>query len=149
MEQLQAKQILQSRVVIAVAGKYTVKCTSANPFIREDGTAVTIVNFNAMTPFQASKAKEAYRSGDFDAAVGKGTSLSTSQLSGQYVPSKGEIIDIEVSDYHSEKVDADILVVSSIVPRKATKAAAFNLDDLDAPAEPATVAEADLVDSSN
>lgn len=127
MDKLQASQILKSRVLIPSAGKYTVKATSVNPFIREDGTATTIVNFNATTAYQLGVAKEAFLAGDYEAAVGKGTSMSTSQLSGQYVPSKGEIVDIEVSD-HVNNEGIEILVVSSIVPRKAVKAANLNVD---------------------
>ena len=130
MERTQAIQILKSRVLIPSAGKYTVKATSVNPFMREDGTMVTIVNFNALTPYQADLAKKAFIAGDYEAAVGKGTSLSTSQLNGQYVPSKGEIVDIEVSEIYSENVGANILVVTSIVPRKAVQAKAFSFEEL-------------------
>ena len=130
MERTQAIQILKSRLLIPAAGKYTVKATSVNPFMREDGTMVTIVNFNALTPYQADLAKKAFIAGDYEAAVGKGTSLSTSQLNGQYVPSKGEIVDIEVSEIYSENVGANILVVTSIVPRKAVQAKAFSFEEL-------------------
>lgn len=130
MERTQAIQILKSRVLIPSAGKYTVKTTSVNPFMREDGTMVTIVNFNALTPYQADLAKKAFIAGDYESAVGKGTSLSTSQLNGQYVPVKGEIVDIEVSEIYSENVGANILVVTSIVPRKAVQAKAFSFEEL-------------------
>jgi len=139
MDKLQAQQILKSRLLIPGAGKYTVKCTTTNVFIREDGTQVTIVNFNALTAYQADLAKKAFIAGDYEAATGKGTSLSTSQLPGQYVPSKGEIVDIEVSEMYSENAQANILVVSSIVARKAVAAKAFSFDELEEPvaAEPA------------
>lgn len=139
MEKQTAIQILKSRVLIPSAGKYTVKCTTTNPFMREDGTMVNIVNFNALTPYQADLAKKAFQAGDYEGATGKGTSLSTSQLNGQYVPSKGEIVDIEVGEIYSENAEANILVVTSIVPRKAVVAKAFSFDELEEPvqAEPA------------
>ena len=130
MEKQTAIQILKSRVLIPSAGKYTVKATSVNPHMREDGTMVTIVNFNAVTPYQADLAKKAFAAGDYDAAIGKGTSMSTSQLNGQYVPSKGEIVDIEVGEIYSENAEANILVVTSIVPRKAVVAKAFSFDEM-------------------
>lgn len=130
MEKQQAIQILKSRVLIPSTGKYTVKATSVNPFMREDGTMVTIINFNALTPYQADLAKKAFVAGDYDAAIGKGTSLSTSQLNGQYVPSKGEIVDIEVGEIYSENAESNILVVTSIVPRKAVVAKAFSFEEL-------------------
>lgn len=130
MEKQQAIQILKSRVLIPSAGKYTVKATSVNPLMREDGTMVTIVNFNALTPYQADLARKAFASGDYDGAIGKGTSMSTSQLNGQFVPSKGEIVDIEVGEVYSEKAEANILVVTSIVPRKAVVAKAFSFEEL-------------------
>lgn len=141
MEKATALSILQTRVLIPSVGKFTVKATSVNPIIRENGTQVTIVNFNAMTAYGADLAKKAFKAGDYEASVGKGTSLSASQLNGMFVPSKGEIVDIEVSE-HVNKEGVTILVVSSIVPRKAIVAKAFSFD-LDEEGEPEVVAEAE------
>ncbi len=127
MERLTAKQILESRVLIHSAGKYTCKVTSVNPYTDpETGNSRTIVNFNAMTPYNASQATKAFKEGDYEASVGKGTSMSASQLNGQYIPSKGEIVDIEVVDYVT-KDGENTIVVNTIVPRKAVAAKAFSL----------------------
>ena len=127
MEKLTAKQILQSRVLISSAGKYTVKVTSVNPYTDpETGNSRTIINFNAMTPYNAGQATKAFKEGDYEASVGKGTSMSASQLQGQYIPSKGEIVDIEVVDYTTKDGD-NTFVVDTIVPRKAIAAKAFSL----------------------
>lgn len=120
-----ALQILNSRTVAPAAGKYTVKATNVVPYIRPDGTQVSIVNFNIMTPYHASEATKAFKEGDYEKSVAN-TTMTASQLSGMYVPVKGEIVDIEVSDY-TTKDGHETLVVSSIVPRKAVKAVAFSL----------------------
>lgn len=133
MDKKSAHQILTSRTVIHDSGKYTVKVTSVNPF--EDKH---IVNFNLMTGYQANLAKEAFMAGNYEQSTGKGTSLSASQLPGMYVPSKGEIVDVEVG-WITNKEDVDILVVTSIVARKAVKAQAFSLE-LEAVEEPEVVA---------
>ena len=120
-----ALNILNSRSLITEAGKYRVKVTSASPFTREDGTQTTIVNFAAMTQFHAQKAIKAYKEGNYEDAV-NGTSITASQLNGQYVPSKGETVDIMVEDFVN-KDNINILVVSSIIPIKAVTAKKFSL----------------------
>lgn len=136
MDKQTAMQILQSRVVINQEGKYTVKVTSTNVYTDPDtGVTRTIVNFNAMTPYNASVALKAFQEGDYDAATGKGTSMSASQLKGQFVPSKGETVDVEVVDYITKDGEATF-VVSSIIARQAKKAQAFSLEAI-AQEEPA------------
>lgn len=132
MDKQTAKSILQSRSVISTTGKFTVKVTSVtNGYIRtnKDGSTsvVDIVNFAAMTNYQAQQALEAYKAGNYAEATR--SSLSTSRLSGQYVPVKGEIVDIEVSSRYSDTAEADILVVDAIIQRQAVAAAKFSLDD--------------------
>jgi len=126
----QAKQILESRVVISRPGKFTAKVTNVtygHNRTNKDGstTVVDIVNFAAMTAYQSQQAVAKFKEGDYDGAASN--SLSTSVLNGQYSPAKGEIVDIEVSEMYSENVDANILVVSSIVPRRAEQASTFKL----------------------
>ena len=124
-----ALNILQSRSVVSEPGKYTVKVTSVNPFTRdnEDGsqTNTHIVNFNCMTQFQASQATKAFKEADYESAINS-TSMTASQLSGQYVPSKGETVDIEVRT-HLNKDGVEILVVDSIIARKAVTSKKFSL----------------------
>jgi len=127
MDQSSAKQILQSRAVISTPGKFTVKVTSVtHNHMRDNGQLVNIVNFAAMTAFQAQQAKEAYKAGDFEAATRR--ALSSSVLDRQYTPVKGETVDIEVEEIYSDNAEANILVVASIIPRQATKASKFSLD---------------------
>lgn len=130
MDQLSAKQILQSRAVISTVGKFTVRVTNVtHGHIRENGQVVNIVNFAAMTAFQAQAALAAYKAGNYEEATQK--SLSTSQLSGQYTPTKGEIVDIEVAEHFSDNVGENILVVSAIIKRQAEQAHKFSLDDVE------------------
>lgn len=152
MDKKQAKQILTSRKLVATTGKFTVKCTNTNPFRREnkDGsfTDVTIVNFAAMTPYQLEQAQELFKEGKFQEATN--TNLSASQLPGQYIPAKGEIVDVEM-DTIENKEGVSILVVGTIVPRKAEEARRISADafsDEESEEEEtvdATKAEAELV----
>lgn len=128
-----ALSILQSRSVITEAGKYTVKCTNTTPYTRGGGQQTTIVNFAAMTNYHADLAKKAFKAGDYDEAINS-TSITASQLQGQYVPSKGETVDIEVGEHVNKNGDT-ILVVTSIVARKAVQAKKFSmvLDEVEEP----------------
>lgn len=139
LDKKSAVQILNSRAVIAAPGKYTVKVTSTTPFIRE-GVATTIVNFAAMTAYQLSKAQEHFAAGEYDEACN--LNMSASQLQGRYVPSKGEVVDVEVTEI-TNKEDINILVVDSIVPRQATVAARakFSFDEEEGNANSVSVAD--------
>lgn len=141
-----AVQILNSRKLISKEGKFTVKVTSAAPFLREnnDGskTPVTIVNFAAMTQYQLSQAQELFKTGDYQGATN--LNMSASQLSGQFVPLKGEIVDVEVGTIQN-KEGINILVVTSIVARQAEKAGTISFSLEEDAVETATKAEAVLV----
>ena len=128
LDKKSAVQILNSRKLITKVGKVTLRATSVSPFQREDGTLVMIVNFNAMTAYQLAKAKELFAEGDFDGACN--LNMSASQLQGRYVPSKGETVDVEISEI-TNKDGVDILVVDSIIPRVAETAPSvkFSFDD--------------------
>lgn len=141
-----AVQILNSRKLIAKEGKFTVKVTSAAPFLREnkDGstTPVTIVNFAAMTPYQLGEAKKLFAAGDYQGATN--LNMSASQLSGQFVPLKGEIVDVEVGTINN-KDGVAILVVTSIIARQAEKAGSISFSLEEEGEEAAIKAEAALV----
>lgn len=139
LDKKSAVQILNSRSLIHSAGKFTVKATSVSPFQREDGTLVQIVNFNAMTAYQLGQSKEAFAEGDYDSACN--FNMSASQLQGRYVPAKGETVDIEVVDFIN-KDGVSILVVDSIIPRKATAATRINFS-LDEEEEEVTATKGD------
>lgn len=143
MDKKSAVQILNSRKLVNKVGKFTLKVTSTNPFLRPDGTAVTIVNFAAMTAYQLGKAKELFAAGEYQEATN--LNLSASQLSGRYVPAKGEIVDVEITEIEN-KEGINILVVDTIVPRQAERATAisFSMDDEEEVVE-ATATEEALV----
>lgn len=126
-----ALNILNSRSLISEAGKYTAKCTSVNPYTRDSGQQTYIVNFNCMTNYHANIAKKAFKAGDYDEAINN-TSLTASQLEGMYVPVKGETVDIEVGEFVN-KDGQTMLVVNSIIARKAVQAKKFSMsfDDED------------------
>lgn len=134
MDKQSAVQILNSRKLIGTEGKFTLKVTSASPFSREnkDGSTsqVMIVNFAAMTSYQEGEARKLFKAGDYQGATN--LNMSVSQLPGQYVPSKGEIVDVEVGTINN-KDGVAILVITSIIPRKAQSASAvkFSLDEED------------------
>lgn len=123
MDRKSAAQILNSRKLITKIGKVTLKCTNTTPFVREDGTPTTIVNLNGMTAYQLNKAKELFEAGEYQEATNLG--MSASQLSGRFVPSKGEIVDVEITEIPN-KDGVAILVVESIVPRQAEVAPSIN-----------------------
>lgn len=129
-----AQKIIQSRLFIPATGKYTVKVTSVNNIVRESGQAVTIVNFACASAYNVSVSKLAWKAGDFEGAIGKGTSMSASLLDRQYIPNKGETVDIEVGE-HITKEGEVALVVTSIVARKAVQAKAIDLSNWDDDAE--------------
>jgi len=124
MDRKSAAAILNSRKLVNKVGKFTLKVTSAQPFLRtnkdQSTTAVTIVNFAGMTTYQVQKATELFKAGKYQEATN--LNLSASQLQGQYVPSKGEIVDVEI-DTIKNNDGIDILVVGTIVARQAEAAA--------------------------
>lgn len=143
MDRKSASQILNSRKLVSKVGKVTLRVTSVSPFQREDGTMTTIVNFNGMTPYQLEKAKEHFSAGEYDEAIN--LNISASQLSGRFVPSKGEIVDVEIAMIEN-KDGVNILVVDTIVPRQAEVApsiSGFTADDEE------IVDEENLVPNSN
>jgi len=139
MDRKSAAAILNSRKLVNKVGKFTLKVTSAQPFLRtnNDGsiTPVTIVNFAGMTSYQLQQATELFKAGKYQEATN--LNLSASQLQGQYVPSKGEIVDVEI-DTIKNKEGIDILVVGTIVARQAENAAkisGFDAEEVEATAE--------------
>lgn len=147
MDKSNAKQILESRSVISKTGKFTLRVTNVtygHQRLNKDGstTTVDIVNFNAMTAFQAQQAVEAFKQGEYEEATRR--SLSTSLLNGMYVPTKGEIVDVEIEEIYSDKAEANILVVQSVIKRQAESTSKFSLDALEEEVE-APAKEAKLV----
>jgi len=122
--------ILKSKSVISQAGKYTVKCTNVNAYV--NGQTIAIANFNAMNAYQFGEAKDLLREGKLDDATNQGLSLSI--RGNDYMPAKGEIVDIEVSEV-TLKSGETALLATSLVARQAKTAvkADWSEFEIDAP----------------
>lgn len=144
MKKESAIQILNSRKLISTVGKFTIKVASvSNPIYNEDKQVTTnIVNFAAMTPFQVEKANELFKEANSLAKQGDlvgaeelyqkatNSTITMSVLEGRYLPTKGEIVDVEIG-HHINKEGEKILIVEAIVPRKAAVASTikFNFEE--------------------
>lgn len=118
-----AMEYINSRKQITSAGKYRVKVTTCNelstPIDRGNGNIQThIANFNAMTNYQLQQALAVFQSleeGD-DHQEATNFALSSSIRYGKdYLPVKGETVDILVSEVEN-KDGINILVVNGIYP---------------------------------
>lgn len=111
--------ILNSRLPITRAGKFTVKVTNCGDYhkaLGNGGSVVAIANFNAMSAYQMEQAKALLGEGKNAEALNNNMSLSIRDT--DYRPSKGEIVDIEVG-YITTKAGEQALMVTSLTPRKA------------------------------
>lgn len=132
MEKLRAKSIIKSRRMINTPGKYRVKVTACTPYHKDlanDQKQVAIINVNAMTGHHVSTAKALFSQGEYQQAVNQ--NLSASVRESDYLPSKGEIIDIVV-DHITTNNNVEGLFITSYSPVKAeTNLASVNVDDWD------------------
>lgn len=129
MERDNAINILKSRKVISGPGKYSVKITSATPYHRSIETGpdqVAIVNFNTMTPYHKETAATLFAQGDYQEAVNQ--NLTTSIREGDYMPTKGEIVDIVVEEITTNNGVKGLFVTGPCVPKKAEAPAAFDIE---------------------
>lgn len=112
-----AKGILESRSVISEANKYRVTVKSVQPHlvVRGNTTVVAIANFNAMNTYQAENSRKLFAEGDYDGACKKTLSLGIRDK--DYMPSKGEIVDIIVEEVDTKEGLA--LLVTSMSPVRA------------------------------
>ncbi len=133
----QAIQILNSRKLIpAIDGYYAVKVTSVTPFEER-----FIANFNAMTDYHFSEAKRLLLEGEIDEAVNQ--NLSVSLRATDYIPSKGEILEVYVSEITTKNgVTGRFVTAIKEVKAKATSKVSFSLEDIKTPAEAVTKATA-------
>lgn len=134
MEKSTAKQIIASRSLIAKEGKYRVKVTNVTPYHRDLGNGiaqVAIANFNAMSNYHLEAAKTLFGQGDYQEACNQNLSMSIRK--NDYQPTKGEIVDIVVSEI-TTKNDVTGLFVISMSPVAASTAAKIDMgafDELD------------------
>jgi hypothetical protein len=107
----QAVQIIQSREQINEPCKRRVRVTGTTPFIREDGTAVTIVNLAAMTSYHVAQAKAFLKEGKLQEATNQ--NLTSSPRQGRdFTPTKGQIVDIIVGYVETKSGEQALLVTN-------------------------------------
>ena len=126
MEKQDALNILASRKLVKVPGKYTAKVTSVTRYSRtyERGPSqIAIVNFNVMTAFHQEKAITLYKQGLYQEAVNH--TLSSSIREGDFLPVKGETVNIMVSEV-STRNGVTGLFVTAISPIPAETPDSFN-----------------------
>ena len=136
-----ALAIIQSRTLITGPGKYSVKVTSVTPYVK--GDTVAIINVSAMNSFQANAAAEQFKAGDYDGAANN--NLSSSARANDYIPSKGEFVNIQVEEVDTKSGDKALLIVS-MTEQKAASAGKVNFLSLigeEAPAEEAVATSSD------
>jgi len=133
--------ILKSKAVISLAGKYTVKVTNVNPYAK--GDTIAIANFNIMNAYQMEEAKGLLREGKFQEATNHGLSLSLRAK--DYIPAKGETVDIEVSEV-TLKSGEKALLAQSCIQRQAVTASRGDWSEFEVEVEESAPAQAgDLV----
>lgn len=129
MDKSQALQILKSRKLIAVAGKYQLRAVSVVLHTREDGTVVNIINLNAMSPYHVEQAKAQLMEGNYQEATNFAFSTNA-RLGRDFTPAKGEIINVIV-DNITNKDGIDALMVVGISPVAVSKAASVDFSSFD------------------
>lgn len=159
MEKENFVQIINSRSLLPQPGKYQVKVTNVTPFERPDsGILTAIVNYAAMTPYQVTVAKERFKEAQALLAEGKteeaaemfqqasNTNLTSSQrIAIDFVPMKGEIVEVVLDIISTKNQDAALLVIGCQPLRtQSTTKVKFSLDELEddetnrpAPVDPA------------
>jgi hypothetical protein len=114
-----AISILNSRASITAPTKYTLKVTnvgSINKVLPNGTIIVGIANFNAMSPEHYAKASELMKAGEYQQACNQ--NFSASIRSTDYMPTKGEIVDVQIGHVLNRE-GKEILAVTSITPIRA------------------------------
>lgn len=131
MEKLNAINILKSRKLITGPGKFTAKVTSVTSYHRSNENGpdqVAIVNFNIMTPYHKEMVETLFAQGDYQAAVNQNLSASIRQ--GDYLPVKGESVDIIVEEITTNKGTEGLFVTGPCIPKRAEIPMSFNISSL-------------------
>lgn len=124
MNKEQADKIIQSKLnnLVSGPGAYNLRVSNVTLY---DGRF--IVNFSALTPYQAGKLKELYKAGNLDAAVNVG--LSGSVRPTDYVPSKGETVKVTLGMVDLKDGSGQGLMVTGISEIKAVATKKVDLAD--------------------
>jgi hypothetical protein len=119
-----AARILNSRIKIKSPGEIkSVMVTSVTPY---DGKH--IVNFKCMSIDQVKKAQKHFAAGEYQDAVN--TNLSTSVLEGQFLPQKGQYVDLTIGLVPNRDKTGEVLRVIGMSPISAAETLniSFELD---------------------
>lgn len=128
MEKTNAIQILNSRKLITEPGKYNLKVTSVTPFNREE-TLVNITNYAAMTPYHLQQARALGAEDRWQEATNQALN-SSQRIANDYLPSKGELVDVVVDEI-TNKDGIKILAVVSVTAMKTKTAASINFETIE------------------
>jgi hypothetical protein len=135
MEKQDAKQILSSRELIMLPGAYDLQVTSIQPY---DGKF--ICNFKAMNSYHYEEAKKFIKEEKYQEACN--LQLSSSIRTTDYIPSKGEIVRVNVAEVTTKSGIIGLFVtkVSEIKASKTTKVN-FTFDEDSVPQEVVKITE--------
>jgi hypothetical protein len=132
-----AARIMASRKIITQPGKYHVRVTNDVQYLAEQGTVhrelagglfqVSIANFAAATTYHVREFKKAMKEGDFDGAANN--NLTASVRENDYIPSKNEVVEINV-DFVTTKSGEQALLVTSYNPLPVSAGSKLSMDDL-------------------
>jgi hypothetical protein len=132
-----AARIMASRKLITQPGKYHVRVTNDVQYLAEQGTVhrelagglfqVSIANFAACTPYHVREFKKAMKEGDYDGAANN--NLTASVRENDYMPSKNEVVVINV-DYITTKNGEQALLVTSFNPLPVSAGGKISMEDL-------------------
>lgn len=130
MEKEQAQSILDKRLknIITSTGRYELRVSTVTPYQKElsyGRSQVAIGNLSAMTLHQAKMAKAAFKAGDYQEAVNQKISFSIRDI--DYMPGKGEILDVSIIEVQN-KEGIDILVVGSYKGQPVKKPSAMSFE---------------------
>lgn len=145
MERENALNILKSRQQISGPGKYKAKVTSVTPFHRANAVGADqthIVNFNIMTPWHTEAAKTLFAQGDIQEAINQ--NLSSSVRLGDYLPSKGEMVEIVVENVTTKNGVEGLFVTSPCIKINAEAASPFNMDSFLDATEGSSIVKEDI-----
>jgi hypothetical protein len=110
----------KNRKMIAKADKYALKVRSVNEYLHPTNGLIAIINFDAVTPYHVKQIKEHLSVDDFQSA--SNTVFTGSVRVGKdYVPTKGEIVNVEVVDGATKDGEA-ALFCGGVTPRPVAEA---------------------------
>jgi hypothetical protein len=111
-----ASKILSARDILSTPGKYeNIKVQTVNPY-----EGKFIVSLNAMSESVADDADMLLKEGEYDKACEN--NISASLRPTDYIPAKGEFVNVQLVSLFSNKLNRMELFVASLTPVKAVTA---------------------------